>query len=151
MDGPEVPAHADRHVWIDKERNQPAAGSLLNRQGLASVGVICAGFATAIMIFLRNPAIKQPGEVNRGGADISVRASSAQTTIIYALCVIVYCAVGLVNIMQGQRYWANCGLIAIAVAVFIGRIAGIDRMLDALIVGGYASLITAKIFTSLFP
>lgn len=50
----------------------------------------------------------------------------------------------MTNVRQGQQYWSHCGFVTILVALCVGGFLGLERMLDALVVGGYASLISAK-------
>ncbi|KAI0867459.1 hypothetical protein GGS24DRAFT_485535, partial [Hypoxylon argillaceum] len=89
------------------------------------------------------------GEIDRGDADPVRRVLGVQTTVVYTLSLVLYGVVGLANLMRGQRYWSDCGLVTTLIAVFIGWIVGMETMLDTLIVGGYVSLVTAKLLAYL--
>lgn len=59
---------------------------------------------------------------------------------------VIYGAVGLANIMQRQRYWHDVALVTGLVAAVIAYTFGIESVLDSVIVGGFVSLVVAKLF-----
>jgi hypothetical protein len=63
---------------------------------------------------------------------------------LYLAAYIAYSAVGLYNIFHCPRYWPQCGLVAIIVAVVVGGWYGTRAMADAMVVGGLLSLVVAR-------
>ncbi|KAK0673504.1 hypothetical protein QBC41DRAFT_311748 [Cercophora samala] len=67
---------------------------------------------------------------------------------VYIAAVLVYSAVGLYHIVHKPRYWADFGLIAAMFSVMAGVWLGKHIMVDALVLGGFMSLICAKVSES---
>ncbi len=65
------------------------------------------------------------------------------STHIFAL--LVYGAVGMFQVALEHKYWADCGLVALFGALGAGGVYGVGCMLDALILGGFLSLLCARV------
>ncbi|EXV00373.1 hypothetical protein X797_006433 [Metarhizium robertsii] len=109
-----------------------------------ALGVLSAGIATAAIVYLHRASTTYQQKPSQRDAVPVVRVFSTQIDILYILSIIIYCTVGMTDILQGRQYWSHCGFVTILVALGIGGFLGLERMLDALVVGGYASLISAK-------
>jgi hypothetical protein len=66
---------------------------------------------------------------------------------MYLVAMSVYSAVGVFQVVHAPRYWADCALVAVIVAVVTGALHGIRPMVDALVVGGFLSLACCKAIT----
>lgn len=146
-----------RRGWRDSAERP---GSIL----LAALGIVGTGVATALLIYFRQSgkstdsrgyynliltdsvaAATYSDEMGRGGSDVTVPAVGVPDVVGYSLCLLFYGGTGLANVMQGQRYWSECGFVMSLISVLVGCILGMGRMLDTLVVAGYLSLVLAKL------
>lgn len=58
---------------------------------------------------------------------------------------LVYTTVGMVFALRGQKYSDVCSLIALAISVMVGCVAGATYMIESLIVGGCLSLLSSVV------
>ena len=63
---------------------------------------------------------------------------------MYIVAISVYSVAGVFQVAQEPRYWADCALVAVLVAVVTGALHGIRPMLDAVVLGGFLSLVCCK-------
>ena len=63
---------------------------------------------------------------------------------VYIVAISVYSVAGVFQVAREPRYWADCALVAVLVAVVTGALHGIQSMLDALILGGFLSLVCCR-------
>ena len=63
---------------------------------------------------------------------------------MYIVAISIYSMAGIFQVAQEPRYWADCALVAVLVAVVTGALHGIRPMLDALVLGGFLSLVCCK-------
>jgi hypothetical protein len=66
------------------------------------------------------------------------------STPLYLTAIATYSAAGLCQIVREPRYWADCALLAALGSVVVGALYGVSSMLDALILGGFLSLLCCK-------
>ena len=98
------------------------------------------------------PRLWKPG-VMRGGYRVSDWEVSRhlpqrlrcpdQWMLLAGLC--TYSTVGVLHLIQGSKYWADCGLIAMVGAVLTGLWHGESAMMDAFVLGGFLSLLASKV------
>ena len=63
---------------------------------------------------------------------------------MYMAAISLYSVAGVFQVAQEPRYWADCALVAVLVAVVTGALHGIRPMLDALVLGGFLSLVCCR-------
>jgi hypothetical protein len=63
---------------------------------------------------------------------------------LYVTAIAMYSAAGICQIAREPKYWADCALLAALGSVVAGALYGVRSMLDALILGGFLSLVCCK-------
>ncbi|KAK4039713.1 hypothetical protein C8A01DRAFT_36338 [Parachaetomium inaequale] len=63
---------------------------------------------------------------------------------LYVAEICAYSAAGVVQIVREPKYWADCALVAVFAAVVTGAIYGVRSMVDALVLGGFLSLLCCR-------
>ena len=144
------------------DRNRQRCWHLLGARAVDGLSIVGAGLATAFIISF------DPGR----GEDLSNRVPRMESLTdeytlpgtcsplpflqhppptlrcpnlpMYMAAISLYSVAGVFQVAQEPRYWADCALVAVLVAVVTGALHGIRPMLDALVLGGFLSLVCCR-------
>ncbi|KAG7290672.1 hypothetical protein NEMBOFW57_000675 [Staphylotrichum longicolle] len=62
----------------------------------------------------------------------------------YIIAIFLYSTAGIFQVMREPRYWTESALLAIVAAVVTGALYGVRPMVDALVLGGFLSLVCCR-------
>ncbi|KAK0711865.1 hypothetical protein B0H67DRAFT_302033 [Lasiosphaeris hirsuta] len=147
-----------RRRWLfHSRRRRHLTRSLGDKMAVLDWGSFCAGGAATLVIIYYGRAVAA-GEQACSGPEAShswpiplslvghlAKSLSCPSLLLYMAASCIYMAVGLLHMCRPPRYWADCGIVALITSLLIGALFGSRAMLEALIAGGFLSLLCCKV------